>query len=229
VLDVCYNLICLWNPRVRRSFRGLKPYAKDSLDLLVDLYSFNADKVISYRLTNWVEAQEVYANRNMIGVYVGGSAIKMAGSRNNPQNRRWRKVAKAFPMVNRRPHLRVAIKDYVNALRDGGDDAFFFAYRAIESACRDATKANGQIQKSDWDRMHQTIGTSKSGIDPLLSVAKEIRHGNVSSSTLAAARRRREKLIKIAREVLIKSIQDTAKGFFPPSRKLASKRPRTQA
>jgi hypothetical protein len=216
VLDICYTLVSLWNPHVRLPFGAIKPLAREYLSLLVDLYSFHANTLLSCKLVNWVEAREVSARENMIGVFMGSNSIKISRDRRNPQNRRWRKVAKIFPSVLGQPHLRLAIKDYVNALRDEGDDSMFFAYRAVENVCRSITGSTGQITPAQWTQMHATIGTDKDLIDPLLGAAKQVRHGNITSAQLVAARNRRDRLVAVSRDVIVRSFQQNAGWFIAP-------------
>lgn len=214
VLDICYTLVSLWNPRLRRPFNVLKPMVREYLSLLVDLYSFHANKLLSFRLVHWVEAREVVAKKNMIGVFMGTDSIRISRNRNNPQNRRWRKITKIFFDVLNESHLRLAVKDYVNAMRDEGHDSMFFAYRAVEHVCRSITGVPGQISADDWDKMHQVLGTSKPLLDPLINSATQVRHGNVTTRQIAAARQRRDQLLAISRDVLIRRFQDTHRGFI---------------
>ncbi len=214
VLDICYTLVSLWNPRLRRPFHVLKPMVREYLSLLVDLYSFHANKILSFRLVHWVETREVIAKQNMIGVFMGTDSIKISSNRNNPQNRRWRKVAKIFFDVLNDPHLRLAVKDYVNAMRDEGHDSMFFAYRAVEHVCRSISGVAGQISAAEWAKMHQSLGTSKPLIDPLINAATRVRHGDVASHQVARARHQRDKILAISRDVLIRRFRYTHRGFI---------------
>ena len=110
--------------------------------------------------------------------------------------------------------MRQALKDYVSALNDSGDDAFFYAYRAVEAVCRSVSSPKNELQASDWRRMHAALGTSKSTIDPLTNVAKEIRHGNVTGKALAKARKSRTVVLTIARKVIAKALMKRYRGFL---------------
>ena len=217
VLDICYTLVSVWNPRLRRPFHVLKPMVREYLSLLVDLYSFHANKLLSFRLVHWVETREVVAKQNMIGFFMGTDSIRISRNRNNPQNRRWRKVAKIFPDVLSQVHLRLAVKDQVNAMRDEGQDSMFFAYRAVEHVCRSVSDVAGQISPADWAKMHQAIGTSKPLIDPLIKAATQVRHGDIAGRQVARAKHRRDKLLAISRDVLIRRFQYTHRGFIASS------------
>jgi hypothetical protein len=204
VLDICYTLVSLWNPRIRRPFGSIKSLAREHLSLLVDLYSFHSNSLLSFRLLNWVEAREVSSKQNMIGVFLGTESVKVSPNRQSEQNRRWRKVARMFPDVVAQPNLRLAVKDYVAALRDASDDSMLFAYRAVEDVCRSIRPVAGKIMDADWQHMHSTIGTKKPVLDPLIRVATQVRHGNVASRAVTRARGRRKKFLAISREVLVR-------------------------
>lgn len=218
VLDICYTLVSLWNPRIRRPFGRVKSLVREHLSLLVDLYSFHSNSVLSFRLLNWVEAREVSAKQNMIGVFLGTEAVKVSPNRRNEQNRRWRKVARIFPDVIARPHLRLAVKDYVAALRDAGDDSMLFAYRAVEDVCRSIRPVADKIMPADWEHMHTTIGTKKHVLDRLIKVATQVRHGNVTSRAVMRARNRRKKLLAISREVLVRRLRYSHAWFIGGSK-----------
>jgi hypothetical protein len=214
VLDICYTLVTLWNPRSRQPFASIKSSAREQLGLLVDLYSFHSNRLLAVKLLNWVEARDVSAKQNMIGAFLGTEAIKVSSNRKNEQNRRWRKVAKVFPYVVNQPHLRLAVKDYVAALRDEGDDAMLFAYRAVEDVCRSLRPIAGQFTSADWQHMHTTIGTRKDVLDPLIKVAKQVRHGNVTNKAVSAARRRRTKLLAVSRETILRRFEYSHAWFI---------------
>ena len=213
ILDICYDLMCLWNPRVGGTFPDTKLFVREACNLLTDLYSFKADKVLAFELRNWVETKEMESLKNVIGTFLPNVQPGRKPSPASEGSRRWKRVAKAFLCIHNNPHLRLSIKDYVSAIRDSGDDAFFFAYRAIESICRSASGATGDLQPSDWTTMHSRLGTTKSKIDPLTSVATAIRHGDVKSMVLVNARANRDHLLTIAREVMVTEFKRSVKGF----------------
>lgn len=213
VVDIYYDLICIWNPNVHESFDKIRPFVSQAFKLLIDLFSFRTKKIISYQLLTWVEAKDISSPKNVIGMFKSNlGSIKISGQK-HPTNRIWRKVAKGFSVFKDNPYLRIAIKDYVSALRDGGDDAFFFAYRAIESICRGITGATGDLKNSDWEKMHRRLGTTKTQIDPLFKASTPIRHGDVDSSELIAARSNRNNILDISREVLKAEFKISVKGF----------------
>lgn len=211
VLDICTDLICLWNPEVSQPFADLRPFMSQALDVITALYIFRSKRVISYQLRNWIECKELSCRKNMIGAFLAHPVNPRASSRVNVT---WKRAAKAFPKVFDTAFLRLAVKDYAAALKDRGDDAFLFAYRGIESICRGISGATTEFKPTDWAKMHSSLGTSKSLVDPLLAAAKEIRHGDVSGPNLASARRSREAVLDISRNVLSRALKKHCPGFL---------------
>jgi hypothetical protein len=217
VLDICYTLVSLWNPRLRRPFHVLKPLVREQMKLVADLYSFLAIRLLSFMLVDWVEAREVIAKQNMIGLFKDSDAIRISGNRNNEQNRRWRKVARIFGYVLGQQQLRLAVKDHVNAMREEGQDSAFFAYRAVEHVCRSITGTVDQLSSADWDKMHQVLGTSKSMIGPLTKAATQVRHGNLTSTNQVERMvKRKKELLAISRNVLTLRFRSSHRWFIPP-------------
>jgi hypothetical protein len=213
VVDIYYDLICIWNPSVQESFDNIRKFVPQAFTLLIDLFSFHTKKIITFQLQSWVEAKDVSSAKNVIGIFKSNlGSIKIPGQK-HPTNRVWRKVAKGFSVFKDNPNYRIAIKDYVSALRDGGDDAFFFAYRAVESICRSITGTTGDLKISDWGKMHSRLSTSETKIKPLFKASTAIRHGDVKSSELITARSNRDNILNISREVLKAEFKISVKGF----------------
>jgi hypothetical protein len=136
---------------------------------------------VAHQLLSWVEAKDVSSPKNVIGMFKNNlGSIKIPGQK-HPSNRVWRKIEKGFPVFKDNTYLRIAIKDYVSALRHGEDDAFFFAYRAVESICRGISGATGNLKNSDWEKMHRRLSTTQTQIVPLFKASTAIRHGDVES------------------------------------------------
>jgi len=186
ILDVYYDLICIWSADVSHGFQELLPGIREKFHLVTDLFAFRTERLISYELQNWVEARDTESRKNMIGAFLGDESTGSRPRRNSRPNVSWKRAAQKADKINSNPQLRLAIKDYVAALRDPGDDAFFFAYRAIENSCRSISGVTGQCESSDWTRMHRLLGTSKRSIQRLTDTAKDIRHGAVSGQAIQA-------------------------------------------
>lgn len=214
VLDICFDLAAFWNPKLEQNFDEIKSSVGETFNVLTALYSFSSQKPLTFRLQHWVEAKQVLSKDNVIGIFKSKSAPKGVASARHPSNRRWRRVCRAFRKIQGEQNLRLALKDYVSAMKDGGDDAFFFAYRAIENVCRKASGCTGDILPKDWSLMHQKLGTTKDQITPLTLVAQEIRHGNIASPILSNARSNRTQILEISRKVLAAEFRRSLNGFY---------------
>src|SRR4029453_2868311 len=104
----------------------------------------------------------------------------------------------------REPTLRLAFKDFGFSLRDRGDDAFLYAYRAVENARRfHAGKVSATETTPVWPPLHAAlVGRSEEQLQPLTDAATSIRHGDTKSAALAAARVNRDGTLVLAEDVL---------------------------
>jgi hypothetical protein len=103
----------------------------------------------------------------------------------------------------REPTLRLAFKDFGFSLRDRGDDAFLYAYRAVENARRfHAGKVSATETTPVWRPLQAALGTSEGQLEPLTEAATSIRHGDTKSAALAAARVNPDATLLLAEDVL---------------------------
>ena len=101
------------------------------------------------------------------------------------------------------PTLRLAFKDLGFSLHDRGDDAFLYAYRAVENARRfHADKVSATETTPVWPPLHAALGTSEEQLQPLTDAATSIRHGETKSAALAAARVNRDATLLLAEDLL---------------------------
>jgi hypothetical protein len=89
----------------------------------------------------------------------------------------------------REPTLRLVFKDLGFSLHDRGDDAFLYAYRAVENARRfHADKVSATETTPVGPPLQAALVTSEGQLQPLTEAATSIRHGDTKSAALAAAR-----------------------------------------
>ncbi|MGH3016582.1 MAG: hypothetical protein ACRDNN_16680, partial [Gaiellaceae bacterium] len=120
-----------------------------------------------------------------------------------PRARDFTTAANAAWRFVREPPLRLAFKDLGFSLRDRGDDAFLYAYRAVENARRfHADKVSATERKPVWPPLHAALGTSEEQLRPLTDAATSIRHGDTKSAALATARVNRDATLVLAEDVL---------------------------
>jgi len=211
ILDIFMDLICIWKPGVSGKFDDIRDFIKESFSLITALFIFRSKKPLDYTLTNWIENLKVESPENIIGAFVSKQSTPRRNARINCS---WRKAAMVFPKFMSRPLFRLALKDYVLAEKNGGDDSFFYAFRALENICRAVTGATEGLKKKHWNEMHEKLRTTEASILPLTAAAKDIRHGNASGLHLIYARAHRKQVLDISRDVLTKSFKKQFKGYL---------------
>jgi len=89
--------------------------------------------------------------------YAAGAVTELDG----PRARDFTTAANAAWRFVRKPTLRLAFKDLGFSLLDRGDDAFLYAYRAVENARRfHADKVSATETKPVWPPLHAALGVS---------------------------------------------------------------------
>lgn len=196
-------------------FDKLLPIVIDIYKTLVAAYIFKTNKPISVTLNNWVEAQGVTARRNMIGWFVPPThTLGKVSSRRSKINTPWKKAALFVRNQNKfRADHRLALKDYSTAITEPSQDAYLFAYRAIEDVCRAINGGVDELESDHWDKFQKRLNISKASIDPLKEVADKIRHGNNLHTLVKKAEQNREKFILIAHDVLSREFKQILKSF----------------
>ena len=136
--------------------------------------------------------------------YEAGAVRELDG----PRARDFTTAANAAWRFVREPTLRLAFKDLGFSLHDRGDDAFIYAYRAVENARRfHAAKVSATETTPVWPPLHAALGTSEAQLQPLTDAATSLRHGDTKSAALAAARVNRDATLVLAEEVLRRLVQ----------------------
>jgi hypothetical protein len=200
--EVYLDGIAIWGSS-DKPILELIPEIRETFDTIVAAYVFKTQRQLSYRVENWVEATNVVAPQNTIG-WVLSRVDSAPLSRRSPSNTPWRRAALLYRLLAQgRGNInhRLALKDYYSAVMNRGDDAFVFAYRAVEDICR-AVTGSPNIEGKDWQTMHRAIGTNKSMIDPLTRVSEHVRHGDILDSQVVQARSAKNQLINIAHQVI---------------------------
>ena len=203
--------------RLRRSSRPIvlllrkpQPIAQQATELPAPLYEHLSTTVpalfalrLRAELHSWLEVRAVEARANVVGTiherYEAGAVTELDG----PRARDFTTAANAAWRFVREPTLRLAFKDLGFSLRDRGDDAFLYAYRAVENAGRfHAAKVSAAETTPVWPPLHAALGTSEAQLQPLTDAAASIRHGDTKSAALAAPRVNRDATLVLAEEVL---------------------------
>lgn len=154
----------------------LRAFVQDVFDVTLAIYALirldRGDRRDALRLRaelhSWLEVRGVEARANVVGTiherYEAGAVTELDG----PRARDFTTAANAAWRFVRKPTLRLAFKDLGFSLLDRGDDAFLYAYRAVENARRfHADKLSATETKPVWPPLHAALGTSEGQLQPL--------------------------------------------------------------
>jgi len=210
-LEVLGHALAYWAIAEEQDPLTLRAFVQDVFDVTLAIYALirldRGDRRDALRLRaelhSWLEVRGVEARTNVVGTiherYAAGAVTELDG----PRARDFTTAANAAWRFVRKPTLRLAFKDLGFSLLDRGDDAFLYAYRAVETARRfHANKVSATETKSVWPPLHAALGTSERQLQPLTDAATSIRHGNTKSAALAAARVNRDATLVLAEDVL---------------------------
>jgi hypothetical protein len=209
-LEVFHDGIALWSKPGTTAFTTLEQ-ARDLLQLVAAAYGLISSVALDFTLEGWVEATGANFRGAVVGFGVdprGHDPYLPTRSRRSIDMRRAARLAVA---IQKRPGWRLAVRDVHSALRDGGDDGFVFAYRALEDVARALSGQTGQLNNQDWAKLHQLSGTTKSSflsrIEPLVKARRAAAHGNEGDPELQFARANRDAVIDIARRVVADTLE----------------------
>ncbi len=212
VLEVFMSGISIWGSS-KGTFEELRKKIIQMLDIIIAAYIFKTNKIISYRLEHWVETREKVSRKNMIGWIRPPNTPAVLRSTRSSINTPWKKAAKLYAkLLVSNPNYAIALQDYSLAVSHIGDDAFFFAYRAIEDICRAVTGLDNTKSRS-WNTMHTKLSTSEPQIKPLKNVADDVRHGKRKSLVIKRARKQKGKIIKISHTIIEKAFKKEFPDF----------------
>ena len=178
-------------------FIKLRDMVDSVMDSIIAAHAFYSMSPLSYVRLNWVEMKENIPNdKTIIGLFDPAFKLRGYPRRDHPDNEKFHKACALFPYTEATPELRRALKDYRMALLQLGEDAYFYAYRAVENI----RLYFAPSKEGDWHLMHEKLGTSKEFIEPLTKQAKDARHGNYSAVLTDGDTR--NKCLDISRKVL---------------------------
>ena len=210
-LEVLGHALAYWAIAEEQDVLTLRAFVQDVFDVTLAIYALirldRGDRRDALRLRaelhSWLEVRGVEARTNVVGTiherYEAGAVTELDG----PHARDFMTAANAAWRFVREPRLRLAFKDLGFSLRDRGDDAFLYAYRAVENAHRfHAAKLSATETKPVWPPLQAALGTSEGQLQPLTDAATSIRHGDTKSAALAAARVNRDATLVLAEDVL---------------------------
>lgn len=208
-LEVFHDAIAMWSKSGPNAIHG--PQEPNELFALVlGAYALITGVALDWSLDGWVEATGARFDGTMMGVVVdprGHDPMLSPRSRRSVDMRRAARLAISVRSV---PSYRLALRDIYAAFHDRGDDAFVFAYRAIEDVARAVSGRRGDLRPSDWRALHDHLGTDEEAFTARIRGLQDARnaaaHGDEQDAELLAARADRDARIEIARQVVAETL-----------------------
>lgn len=209
-LELIRDGIGVWSRPGARYFKQ-PGEATELFRLVVAAYALVSGEALDVTLDGWIEATEAKLDGAVLGFRVERSLY--ASEVDAPRSEQMRAAAELAIRVRQSPNLRLAIRDIYAALQDPttSDDAFLFAFRAVEDCARALTGSDDEANRVDWASFHQELGRSpdegKERLDPLTRARNAVAHGDVATSDLAEPRGKRSELIDLARATVIETLK----------------------
>jgi len=192
LLDIIYDGMALEVLEVAVPFGDLRARAYATAENLLYAQTFFSGKVIWYTPTHWVETQGTVSETNVVG-FIDSNFGNWKPKPTHKDNRAFKDAVDLLPVIDNNSFLRWGLRDYYSAVREPGEDMYFFAYRAIE------------VVKSAFGKMHATLGTSKTRIMTIVDMATHSRHGNFMK--VATKPEKKKSTLRVTRDVLDRYIK----------------------
>jgi hypothetical protein len=204
-LEVFHDVIAVWSKAGPNTLAGPAEF-RELVGVTLGAYALISGVALDWTAEGWIEATNATFAGTIIGTFVdprGHDPMLSVRARRSVDMRRACRLA---VRAQRYPGYRLALRDIHSALSVGGDDAFVFAYRAIEDLVRAVSGRRGELRASDWAALHTRLGTSKSAfvtrIAPLQEARHAAAHGDDSDADLVAARADRTNRLELARQIV---------------------------
>jgi hypothetical protein len=214
-VEVIGHGIGFWSPdhSTARAFQT-RTQGEVLFRLIVAAYALLGGTPFRARANGWVEARDVVGQATMMGFTSPRFAHAELWALNDPRNLAIRVAVRIAVGVRTRPLHRLALRDFHAALLEPGDDAFVYAYRAVE-AIRQAIRPTGS-ENAQWAAMHAKLGTEEVDYQELAKVSAVVRHAERRSSAIRSARRprRRKWLLDLSREAVRLELESRLRRRF---------------
>jgi hypothetical protein len=184
-LEVLGHALAYWTIAEEQDVLTLRAFVQDLFDVTLAIYALirldRGDRRDALRLRadpdlhSWLEVPGVEARANVVGTIHERYEARRRQGVGRPARPRLQTAANAAWRFVREPTLRLAFKDVGFSLRDRGDDAYLYAYRAVENARRFyAAKVSATETTPVWPPLHAALGTSEGQLQPLTEAATSI-------------------------------------------------------
>lgn len=222
VVDIFFNGITIWNPRLKVNFVKVNLFIQEAFDILISAFIFR-EYIISKRvfklsvsIQKCIEAMNVMAKSNLIWTMDYPGRKIYTPSKRARVNATWRRTGKFFNKINASINHKLMLKDYKACINEPGDNAFFFAYRIVEDIREAINLEKGVTDEKNWHELHKALNTSELFIKPLTDIATKVRHGNLNSPILVDARKKNKKkrILNIAFNLMEREFRRKFPGFL---------------
>lgn len=160
-----------------------------AIENLQSSFTLVTDKPITIRLQSLAENKG--GTTRTIAAWPLDSKSLPTLPENDPINYGWRQAALiSRELYSGHSNYRLSLKDYRQALSDRSDDAFLYAYRAVENICR-IVAGSEELNNATWKKLRGVLNIREEDIYPLRNVSFKVRHGNFSHLIVNEARKKR--------------------------------------
>jgi hypothetical protein len=194
--------IAVWS-KAGSTFARSHPEARVFLEIVTAAYTLVSGVALDFAFSGWVEAKEA----NFKGTVIGFRLPRGPRPTISATSKRSRDMGKAIEValaVWHRGPWRLAVRDVhaAHLAADQTDDAFVFAYRAIE----DLTRAWSPNGKKSWSDLRTHLGTTepkfRNRTRRLFDARNAVAHGDENDPALAYARSHTKSLIRLSRTIV---------------------------
>lgn len=207
-LEITWDGIAAWSRPGTLSMKE-PGEASQLFRLVVGAYALLTCRSLDWSLDGWVEAKEATFSSTVVGFRLARGNAELTMADDATDNVTMRRAAELAVAVRRKPSYRLALRDVHAATREDGEDAFVFAYRAVEDVAR-AVSGAGDLRARDWAKLHRTLRTSRDAFMDRLEALKTARdlvvHGNEQDERLARMRLKRDEIVNVGRMVVAETM-----------------------
>jgi hypothetical protein len=212
-LQIAWEGIGLWSPPGERQFKQPRE-ANTLFGTVISAWALMSGTALTVTLEGWVEAHNAAVADSTMGWIINRPGAAAQASPQSEQSKLMREACELATKIYQRAPYRLAVRDVHSALSDREDDAFVYAYRALEDLARAVSGQEEQLTGADWQALHNRLGQdpeiAAKEIEPLRLARNAIGHGNPDHSDLREARQRRDDLLLDVRRRVLRALASDA-------------------
>jgi hypothetical protein len=209
-VEVVHNGIAVWSKPGGTAITSVRD-ARELLEIVVSAYTLVSAVALDLTIEGWVEATDATFDSTIVGFIIDPRGHAPHLSERSRASVTMRRAVHLALATRASAYWRLAIRDMHLAIKDSGDDAFTYAYRAVEDVARAVSGHTGQLTRNAWSRLHTHLGTTepafKARIEPLQLARRAAAHGDPTDADLLAARQDRTARIAIGRIVVADALE----------------------